>query len=58
MTFAAAAAEFGMVLRGSDYRGTASCSQILDLLGSYDYGSDEYKREFTELVNVIRNLGY
>ena len=58
MTFAAAAAEFGMVLRGSDYRGTASCEQILDLLGSYDYGDDEYKREFTELVTMVQPLGY
>lgn len=58
MTFAAAAAEFGMVLRGSDYRGTASCEQILDLLGSYDYGDDEYKREFTELVTMVQSLGY
>lgn len=58
MTFAAAAAEFGMVLRGSVYRGNASCVQILDLLGSYDYSGDEYKREFIDLVNMVQTLGY
>ncbi len=58
MTFAAAAAEFGMVLRGSEYRGNASCGQILDLLEDYDYSSDEYKNEFVYLVRTMDRRGY
>ena len=58
MTFAAAAAEFGMVLRGSEYRGTASCQQILDLLEGYNYSGDEYKTEFVYLVRTMIKRGY
>lgn len=58
MTFAAAAAEFGMILRGSDYRGTASCGQILDLLEDYDYRDDEYKTEFVYLVRTMLKRGF
>ena len=58
MTFAAAAAEFGMVLRGSEYRGTASCQQILDLLEGYNYSGDEYKTEFVYLVRTMNKRGY
>ncbi len=58
MTFAAAAAEFGMVLRGSEFRGNASCGQILELLEDYDYGSDEYKNEFVYLVRTMDRRGY
>ncbi len=58
MTFAAAAAEFAMVLRGSGYRGNASCGQILDLLEDYDYSDDEYKNEFVYLVRTMDRRGY
>lgn len=58
MTFAAAAAEFGMVLRGSEFRGDASCGQILELLEDYDYSSDEYKNEFVYLVRTMDRRGY
>ena len=58
MTFAAAAAEFGMVLRGSEYRGTASCEQILDMLENYNYSGDEYKTEFVYLVRTMDKRGY
>lgn len=58
MTFAAAAAEFGMILRGSDNRGTASCGQILDMLEGYDYRNDEYKTEFVYLVRTMFKRGY
>ncbi len=58
MTFAAAAAEFGMVLRGSEFRGNASCGQILELLEDYDYSSDEYKNEFVYLVRTMDRRGY
>ncbi|MDE6599032.1 MAG: VWA domain-containing protein [Oscillospiraceae bacterium] len=58
MTFAAAAAEFGMVLRGSEYRGTASCGQILEMLEANGYESDEYKSEFVYLVRTMDKRGY
>lgn len=58
MRFAAAAAEFGMVLRDSEFRGTSSCEQILDILEGKDYRDDEYKTEFLYLVKTMRKRGY
>ncbi|MBQ3161907.1 MAG: VWA domain-containing protein [Oscillospiraceae bacterium] len=58
LTFAAAVAEFGMVLRNSEFRGTASCEQILELLEDYDYRSDDYKTEFVYLVRTMDKRGY
>lgn len=58
MTFAAAAAEFGMVLRNSAYKGSASCKQILDIVEDYNYQSDEYKTEFVYLVRTMDKRGY
>lgn len=58
MTFAAAAAEFGMVLRGSEYRGSASCEQILEMLEENGYDKDDYKSEFVYLVRTMDKRGY
>ena len=58
MTFAAAAAEFGMVLRNSAYKGSASCKQILDIVENYSYQGDEYKTEFVYLVRTMDKRGY
>lgn len=58
LTFAAAVAEFGMVLRNSEFKGTASCEQILELLEDYDYRSDDYKTEFVYLVRTMDKRGY
>lgn len=58
MTFAAAAAEFGMVLRNSAYKGTASCKHILDIVEDYNYQGDEYKTEFVYLVRTMDKRGY
>ncbi|MBD5141831.1 MAG: VWA domain-containing protein [Ruminococcus sp.] len=58
MTFAAAAAEFGMVLKNSAYKGTASCKQILDIVENYSYQGDEYKTEFVYLVRTMDKRGY
>ena len=58
MTFAAAAAEFGMVLRNSAYKGSASCKQILDIVEDYNYKGDEYKTEFVYLVRTMDKRGY
>ena len=58
MTFAAAAAEFAMILRGSEYKGSANCGQILEMLDNYDYQSDEYKNEFVYLVRTMDKRGF
>lgn len=58
MTFAAAAAEFGMVLKGSGHRGTASCGQILEMLEENGYDKDDYKSEFVYLVRTMDKRGY
>lgn len=51
LRFASAVAEFGMLLRDSEYRGDASYETIMDLLsGMPDQMMDEYKEEFRRLV--------
>ncbi len=50
MRFASAVAAFGMVLRESEYRGSASRDMVLDLLEQDDFSNDSYKTEFAELV--------
>ncbi len=54
LNFAACCAEFGMLLRGSRYAGTSGYNDISDMLTRYDYSDDEYKIEFSYLVNVAR----
>ena len=56
--FAAAVAEFGMVLRESEYKGTSTCESVLDLLEGCDYENDPYKIEFEELVRTMQDYGY
>ncbi len=51
LAFAAAVAEFGMLLRDSKYAGTSGYSQIRELLTKTDMDND-YRREFAELVNM------
>lgn len=58
MTFAAGVAEFGLVLRNSEYKGTATCQSVLTLLADYDYESDVYKDEFIYLVKTMKRQGY
>ena len=56
--FAASVAEFGMLLRGSEYKGRSTSDQVLDLargaLGTDDGG---YRAEFVRLVETYRALG-
>jgi Ca-activated chloride channel family protein len=56
--FAAAVAEWGMLLRNSEHRGRASRSQVLELArnarGDDDHG---YRAEFIELVGMTKKLG-
>ncbi len=58
LSFAAAVAEFGMVLRGSEYKGTASCGTVLELLSGCDFANDPYKTEFQQLVETMQGRGY
>lgn len=55
--FSAAVAEFGMILRNSEYRGDASLMQVLDL-AKESRGADleGYRKEFIELVETAREL--
>ena len=54
--FAAAAAEFGLVVTDSDYKGEASLKHVKSVLKELDIEDDEYKEEFYDLVKkLIKN---
>ncbi|MBN1798404.1 MAG: VWA domain-containing protein [Spirochaetales bacterium] len=55
--FAACVAEFGLILRNSEFKGTASYSQVLEL-AKRSQGNDKegYRREFIELVKLAEAL--
>ena len=56
--FAAAVAEWGQILRGSSYKGSASLEQVASLArGSLGRDSDGYRAEFLELVGLSKKLG-
>ena len=55
MNFASAVAEFGMLLRDSEYKGTASYDGILEQLRNSDIEGDVYREEFVELVKLARD---
>lgn len=52
--FAAAVAEFGLLVRDSKYMGTSSFKNIENLLNKVDTGADEYKDEFAYLVKKLK----
>jgi Ca-activated chloride channel family protein len=56
--FAAAVAEFGMILRDSPFKGTARMDSVLDIAGG-SRGQDRngYRAEFLTLVQKAKNLG-
>ena len=55
LMFAAAVAEFGMVLRDSDYKGTADFSGVMELAEScIRLDTDDYKKEFLELAELAK----
>lgn len=60
LCFAAAVAEFGMILRESEYVGNAECKDVLELLDMYEdeYEDDVYKDEFIWLVKTMNRRGY
>lgn len=55
--FSAAVAEFGMLLRGSEFKGETSVDQILELARNAK-GTDEegYRAEFIQLVKTVGDL--
>lgn len=52
--FAAAVAEFGLLVRDSNYKGASSFKNIEGLLGKVDTEADEYKDEFAYLVKKLK----
>ncbi len=52
--FASAVAEFGMILKNSEYQEDANFRQIERLLDKADLWNDEYKEEFCELVELAQ----
>jgi Ca-activated chloride channel homolog len=56
MKFAAAVAEFGMLLRGSDYRGAASWAEVYNLaIDGLGTDAKGYRREFLGLVQTAQD---
>ncbi len=55
LTFISCVAEFGLILRESDYRGTASCASVLERLSGLPLWRDALKNEFYELVTKYAN---
>lgn len=54
--FSAAVAMFGHVLRGSKYKGNASCKDVIDLAkNAKAYDDNGYKGEFVRLVRTYKN---
>lgn len=57
LTFAAAVAEFGMVLRNSENKGTASFSSVAELAETaMEERTDSYRTEFVELVRKVSGI--
>lgn len=52
--FASAVAEFGMLLKDSEYKGNSSIRQVKKILDQTNLGEDEYKEEFVYLVEQMR----
>ena len=48
--FASSVVEFGLLLRNSNYKGTATYEHLINLLESLDLSDDYHKQEFVELV--------
>jgi Ca-activated chloride channel family protein len=56
--FAASVAAFGMVLRNSEFRGSATLDDVLDLArATRGADADGYRAEFIRLVEMARTIG-
>lgn len=53
LAFASSVAAFGMLLRESEYKGTADYEMVLAMLDRLDYKKDMYKEEFRLLVHKM-----
>ena len=53
LAFAMAVAEFGMILRNSEYKGEGSFDQVIQLAKQTDTSKDIYKSEFVKLVSTL-----
>ncbi len=59
LAFASSVASFGMLLRDSKWKGTATYDKILTQLKALNLDEDEYKDEFVSLVKIMqRNDDY
>jgi Ca-activated chloride channel homolog len=55
--FSAAVAGYGLLLKDSEYKGTANWKQVIDLAnGSQGKDSEGYRREFASLAELARDL--
>ena len=54
MKFAAAVAEFGMVVKDSEHKGSSTFESVLELLDGIDLSEDEYREEFGYLVKMLK----
>ena len=55
LAFASAVAEFGMLLRDSEYSGSASYDSVMELAEPCVHAdSDDYRKEFLELVQAAK----
>jgi Ca-activated chloride channel family protein len=55
--FSAAVAEFGMLLRNSEYKANADISQVIDLaMTSRGNDAEGYRSEFTSLAKMAKQL--
>lgn len=56
MSFAAAVAEFGMILRDSEFKGNSTCDSVMKLVSNSGFRGDEYKEEFMEIVDIYAGM--
>lgn len=57
LSFAAGVAAFGMILRDSEYKGTADLDMAYELVGKgLDYDPHGYRAEFQELIEITERL--
>ncbi|WP_242657962.1 vWA domain-containing protein [Lachnoclostridium phytofermentans] len=56
LAFATAVAEFGLLLKDSEYKGDATFSKVLSRLEETNYKQDEYRAEFYQLVKLAKDI--
>ena len=58
LQFAAAVASFGMILRGSEHRGSGNLPAVAEIAsGAIDADQSGYRAEFVDLVRKAQSLG-